>query len=241
MSLSSDKIETKLRTQKENIRIRIRKDLIGTLFISAALLAAAGRLDWTIAWIYIAINFFGLVLNWALLAAKNPQVFAARADITKEDTKSWDKTFNALYGPLLLLIMAVTGLDAGRYVWSVVPSWVQWLSIGLFIVGWGFSLWALVTNPHFETSVRIQEDRGHTTVTSGPYAIVRHPGYTGVALLYTVSPMFLGSWWGLIPSALLTAAFIFRTAKEDQTLSEELPGYREYTHKVRYRLLPGIW
>ena len=241
MSLSSDKIETKLRTQKENIRIRIRKDLIGTLFISVVLLAAAGRLDWTIAWIYIAINFFGLVLNWALLAAKNPQVFAARADITREDTKPWDKTFNALYGPLLLLIMAVTGLDAGRYVWSVVPSWVQWLSIGLFIVGWGFSLWALVTNPHFETSVRIQEDRGHTTVTSGPYAIVRHPGYTGVALLYAVSPMFLGSWWGLIPSALLTAAFIFRTAKEDQTLSEELPGYREYTHKVRYRLLPGIW
>ena len=138
MSLSSDKTETNLKTQKENIRIRIRKDLIGTLFISAVLLAAAGRWDWTIAWVYIALNFLGLVVNWVVLAAKHPEVFAARADITKEDTKPWDKTFNALYGPLLLVIMAFTGIDAGRYGWSVVPSWVQWLSIGLFIIGWGF-------------------------------------------------------------------------------------------------------
>jgi len=241
MSLSAEKTETELRTQKENIRIRIRKDLIGTIFISVVLLAASARLDWTIAWVYIALNFLGLVVNWIFLAAKNPELFAARADITKKDTKPWDKIFNALFGPLLLVIMAVSGLDAGRFGWSVVPEWVQWLSIGLFIFGWGFSLWAMVSNRYFETSVRIQEDRGHTTVTNGPYAVVRHPGYTGVALLYAVSPMFLGSWWGLIPAALLTAAFIFRTAKEDQTLIQELPGYREYSRRVRYRLLPGVW
>jgi protein-S-isoprenylcysteine O-methyltransferase Ste14 len=211
MNLSTDTTETNLKTQRENIRIRIRKDLVGTLFVSAALLAGAGRLDWSIAWIYIALNFLGLVVNWVVLAAKNPQIFAARADITKEDTKSWDKTFTALYGPMLLLIMAVTGIDAGRYGWSLVPGWLQWLGIGLFIFGWSFSLWALVSNPHFETSVRIQEDRGHSTFTGGPYAIVRHPGYVGVALLYAVSPLFLGSWWGLIPAALLTAAFIYRT------------------------------
>lgn len=241
MSLSAEKTETELRTQKENIRIRIRKDLIGTIFISVVLLAASARLDWTIAWVYIALNFLGLVVNWIFLAAKNPELFAARADITKKDTKPWDKIFNALFGPLLLVIMAVSGLDAGRFGWSVVPEWVQWLSIGLFIFGWGFSLWAMVSNRYFETSVRIQKDRGHTTVTNGPYAVVRHPGYTGVALLYAVSPMFLGSWWGLIPAALLTAAFIFRTAKEDQTLIQELPGYREYSRRVRYRLLPGVW
>jgi protein-S-isoprenylcysteine O-methyltransferase Ste14 len=89
--------------------------------------------------------------------------------------------------------------------------------------------------------VRIQEDRGHKAVTSGPYAIVRHPGYVGMILLFGITPTFLGSWWGLIPSGLMIAIFVFRTAMEDKTLHEELPDYRAYAEKVRYRLLPGIW
>lgn len=228
-------------TQRENILIRIRKDFIGTLFISLALMLAAGRLNWTMGWLYIGLNFLGLLVNWGVLAVKNPAVFASRADITKEDSKTWDKVFTSIYGPLLLVIMAVTGLDGGRFGWSNVPAWLQFLSIGLFILGWGFSLWALVTNKFFETSVRIQQDRGQTTVTSGPYAIVRHPGYAGIALLYAVSPLILGSWWGMIPAAVLTIAFFLRTAMEDRTLQEELPDYAAYAQKVRYRLLPGIW
>ena len=124
---------------------------------------------------------------------------------------------------------------------STVPAWVQALSITLFILAWLFSLWALVSNEYFETSVRIQEDRSHKTVTGGPYAIVRHPGYVGVILVYATTPPFLGSWWGLIPSAVLTLGFILRTAWEDRTLLEELPDYPAYARKVRYRLLPGVW
>lgn len=241
MSNSSEKDLAETNLLKKNILVRIQKDLIGTLTVSIVLFIAAGRLDWTMGWIYVGLNFLGLIVNWSVLAAKNPEVFAARANITTEDTKSWDKAFTTLFGPLLLIIMAVIGLDAGRFGWSEVPIWLQILSIGLFIFGWGFSLWALVTNKFFETSVRIQHDRDHATITSGPYGIVRHPGYAGIALVYAVSTLILGSWWGLIPTAVLTASFIIRTALEDQTLKKELPDYSAYTQKVRYRLLPGIW
>jgi protein-S-isoprenylcysteine O-methyltransferase Ste14 len=228
-------------TLKHGIVLRARKDFIGTLVSGIVLFLAAGRLDWTMGWVYLGVYFLGIFLNLVVMTAKNPELYAIRAEITQEDTKEWDKIFTALYGPMLLLIMAVTGLDAGRYRWSSVPNWLQVVSIGLFVVGWLFSLWAMVANKHFETSVRIQAERGHETVTSGPYAIVRHPGYAGIMLLYAVTPWFLGSWWGLIPAGMLLAAFVYRTAMEDRTLHEELPDYRVYAEKVRYRLLPGVW
>jgi protein-S-isoprenylcysteine O-methyltransferase Ste14 len=221
--------------------VRVRKDFIGTTLVGISLFAAAGRLDWAMGWVYMGLNFLGLIVNMIVLVSKNPEVLAARAEITQEDTKKWDRVFTAAYGPMLLIIAAVCGLDAGRFGWSTVPAWVQALSIALFIMAWTFSLWALVSNKYFETSVRIQDDRAHKTVTSGPYAIVRHPGYVGVILVYAATPPFLGSWWGLIPSAVLTLAFVLRTAWEDRTLLEELPDYPAYARKVRYRLLPGVW
>ena len=228
-------------TIKQNFMLRVRKDIIGALFVAISLFIAAGRLDWRIGWVYIGMYFLGLIVNWTVMISKNPELYAARAKLTREDTKTWDKVFVSVFGPLLLIIMAVIGLDAGRFGWSVVPAWIQTLSIALFVIGWGFSLWAMAVNKHFETSVRIQEDRGHKTITTGPYAIVRHPGYTGILLVYAVSPTFLGSWWGLIPAGLLAVGFMWRTAMEDQTLHEELPDYPAYAQKVRYRLLPGIW
>ena len=99
----------------------------------------------------------------------------------------------------------------------------------------------MVSNKYFEGSVRIQEERGHETVTSGPYMIVRHPGYVAFSILYIATPLFLGSWWGLIPAGLMAMGFIYRTAREDRTLLEELSGYPAYAEQVRFRLLPGIW
>ena len=228
-------------TLRENIILRFRKDFIGTLLVSIFLLIGAGRLDWPMAWVYIGVNFLGVITNLIVMVRENPALYAARAQITQEDTKTWDRVIAGLYGPLLLVIMAVIGLDAGRYGWSTVPSWIQYLSIAVFVFGWGFSLWAMVANKYFETSVRIQFDREHETVTSGPYAIVRHPGYLGIILVYGFSPTFLGSLWGLIPVGVLTVMFIVRTALEDKTLHEELPEYPSYAQKVRYRLFPGIW
>ena len=241
MSTLSEKSSNETKTMKQNIILRARKDIIGTTISGIVLFLAAGRLDWAIGWVYIGANYLGLIANFIFMVSKNPEAYAARAQITQEDTKGWDKVFTSLYGPLLLIIMAVSGLDAGRHHWSIVPAWLQILSIVLFILAWAFALWAMVSNKHFETSVRIQGDRGHKTVTSGPYAIVRHPGYAGILLVYAVTPLFLGSWWGLIPASMLTVGFILRTAAEDQALLEELPDYPAYAEQVRFRLVPGIW
>ena len=144
--MSASTVNPKSPTQKDNILTRVRKDLIGTLLISIVLLLAAGRPNWRMGWVYIGLNFIGLIVNWIILISKNPEVLAARAQITQEDSKSWDRLFTAFYGPMLLIIMLISGLDAGRFIWSAVPAWLQIIGIGLFIFGWGFSLWAMASN-----------------------------------------------------------------------------------------------
>lgn len=211
------------------------------ILIGLILFLSAGRWDWKMGWIYVGLNFFGLIINLIVVITKNPEVVAARAQPSKEDTKGWDKVWVMFSAPMTLMVMVVAGLDAGNHEWSIMPPWVQILGFGLFLISWFFSTWALVSNKHFETSVRIQKDRGHKTVSTGPYAIIRHPGYAAFILLYSSSSLILGSWWGLIPAGGLAVLFIIRTAREDQTLLEELADYPAYAKKVRYRLLPGVW
>ena len=109
------------------------------------------------------------------------------------------------------------------------------------MLGFGFGSWALVSNAFFATTVRIQDERGHTVVSDGPYQYVRHPGYAGWGLSWVVTPLMLGSLWALIPAGLGAIALVVRTALEDRMLKEELDGYQDYAQRVRYRLLPGVW
>jgi len=226
---------------KSKIRIWARKNFVGIALLSIVLFAAAGRLNWTMAWVYTGVNFLLMLSNLIVLTRKNPEVLASRADVTQDDSKDWDKIFTTLYGPTLLVMMAVIGLDAGRYLWSSVSPIAVNISLAIFVIGWGISLWAMVANKFFETSVRIQEDRSQETISSGPYALVRHPGYAGLILYYVATPILLGSWWGTIPALILSLGFVLRTMREDQTLLEELPSYQNYANKVRFRLIPWIW
>ena len=107
--------------------------------------------------------------------------------------------------------------------------------------GYSFSSWAMISNPFFSGTVRIQEERGHIVATSGPYRYIRHPGYSGWILANLATPVALGSLWGLVPGVLAAILFVIRTSKEDQTLQEELDGYQAYSEQVHYRLVPGIW
>ncbi len=241
MSAATEQNPDPIKDFRQGILSRIRKDIIGTILMAIFLFLGAGRLNWFSGWAYILTTVLLLMLNAAVLIKHNPELMAKRGEITQEDTKDWDKIFNAVFGPLILVLMVVCGLDAGRFGWSTVPMWLHALGIIFFLAGWFFSLWAMVSNQHFETSVRIQDDREHKTITSGPYKIVRHPGYTGIIILYLFTSFFLHSWWGLIPGFVMMAAFIYRTAKEDQTLHEELPDYADFSRKVKYRLFPGIW
>jgi protein-S-isoprenylcysteine O-methyltransferase Ste14 len=115
------------------------------------------------------------------------------------------------------------------------------ISFVLVALGYALSSWAMLSNPFFSGTVRIQGERGHSVATAGPYHYVRHPGYSGWILANLTTPVALGSLWGLLPGLLVVLGFVVRTAMEDRTLQTELDGYKEYTQQVRYRLVPGIW
>ena len=135
-----------------------------------------------------------------------------------------------------------TGLDAIRFGPTIpIPLFIQVTALVVFAFGYGFATWAALSNPFFATVVRIQDDRNHSVVSSGPYALVRHPGYAGVLLSHLAVPFALGSIWASLPAAVGTVFFVVRTSREDRMLRDRLVGYREYQARVRWRLLPGVW
>lgn len=138
-------------------------------------------------------------------------------------------------------MVIVAGLDH-RFNWS--PEFPLWLSIVGFIFiafGYTFAAWALAENRFFSGVVRIQTDRGHVVCDTGPYRFVRHPGYSGSILSLFGIVLALGSIWTLIPAMVALIITVIRTVLEDQTLQEELPGYRYYAQRVHFRLIPGIY
>ena len=138
-------------------------------------------------------------------------------------------------------IAIVATLDDGRFHWSHVPWWVCVLGYVLLVAGLAGMTWAESVSKFFEPTVRIQTDRGHRVIDTGPYALVRHPGYVAACLLCLGMPLSLGSFWALIPGILSCLLLVLRTIWEDRTLRDELVGYEEYTQRVRYRLVPGVW
>ncbi|MCK5593262.1 isoprenylcysteine carboxylmethyltransferase family protein, partial [Candidatus Bathyarchaeota archaeon] len=142
---------------------------------------------------------------------------------------------------VLIAVPAVAGWDIGRFQSPGLD--VPFAAVGfvLFIVSTILLNWAMIVNPHFEPTVRIQKDRDHKVITSGPYKRVRHPGYLA-GILFTLSiPLIIGSVFTLIPSGIYSLLMIIRTSLEDKTLHKELEGYSEYAKRVRYRLFPEIW
>ncbi|HUV93795.1 MAG TPA: isoprenylcysteine carboxylmethyltransferase family protein [Anaerolineae bacterium] len=219
---------------------RIVQVLATGILLGVVLFASAGRLDWPMAWVYVGLYFVGVLANGIVLGRRSPELINERGRGLR-GTKSWDKVWVAISAPLPLIMLAVAGLDAGRFGWSLMPLPLAVAGLVTLVLAYAIFAWAMAANAYFSTTVRIQEDRGHRVVSSGPYRFVRHPGYVGMVLMYLGAPVMLGSWWALIPGGLNGVAFIVRTALEDRTLQRELPGYSDYAGRVRYRLLPGIW
>jgi len=214
--------------------------VLGMLVVFGVILFAfAGRLDWPEAWVFLALYLAGILANGLWSLRHNPEVINERGRIGA-NAKSWDKVIGVFYTLFLLGTFVVAGLDA-RFTWSDAPLWVKILGGIGFALSLALTFWVMATNTFLSTFVRIQDERGHTTVTSGPYRFVRHPMYAGILLMSWGMPLLLGSWWALIPGVLNIVLFFIRTSLEDKTLQEELPGYKEYVEKVRYRLVPGIW
>jgi protein-S-isoprenylcysteine O-methyltransferase Ste14 len=148
-----------------------------------------------------------------------------------------------IFSLVLCMQWIVVGLDRGRFHWSDdVPGWLQ--GICLFTVGFGYALavWAMRVNRFFSSVVRIQNDRGQHVVTTGPYAFVRHPGYTARILIIAASGPALGSWLAAALVVIFSLPFLlYRAITEDRILQLELAGYSHYAERVRWRLVPGIW
>jgi protein-S-isoprenylcysteine O-methyltransferase Ste14 len=212
------------------------------LILAAVLFLSSGRLDWWFAWVYLGIFVIGVGVNSFVLLRINPELIAERARQLTPETKKWDKVLATLWGLLSTVVsLLVAGLDV-RFGWSPqLPLTVQLAAMLFHMFGSAFSGWALVSNAFFAGTVRVQTERGHAVASTGPYRIVRHPGYAGWILSGLATPVMLGSLWALVPATLGQAALVLRTALEDQTLHDELPGYEDYARKVHDRLVPGIW
>ena len=226
--------------QNKAIRKRFTQVIVQTLLMGAILFFSAGTLNWPMAWLMMGFYVIMLAVNAILMMRRNPEMVAERAEV-REGTKSWDRVLASLGALLWLLILLVTGLDK-RFGWSPDFSiYIQLLAFIFVVFGYAFASWAMLSNPFFSGTVRIQEERGHAVATTGPYQTVRHPGYTGWNMANLATPVALGSLVGLLPAVLFVFNLIIRTAMEDQTLKDELEGYKEYTEQVHYRLIPGIW
>lgn len=210
-----------------------------TLIMMIVFFAAAGRFDIPRAWLAFGTHFIGAVLGALLMYRFAPELANQRAS-ARQGTKGWDKAILTIYFFLLLLGIPFTaGLDVGRYQWSNSQS----TGLGLVCYSLFFLLfhWAMLTNKFFEGTSRIQMDRDHRVIRSGPYAYVRHPGYVAMISASVADPLIIGSLYSLIPSCLAVGVILVRTGLEDRMLRDELEGYAEYAATVKYRLIPGIW
>jgi protein-S-isoprenylcysteine O-methyltransferase Ste14 len=213
------------------------------LLIPLTLFGCGGDLGWWQAWIYSLLIVVAGIGGRIWAEQRHPGLLAERQSIEKiQGAKVWDKVLAPLMAfSLMFPLVIVAGLDH-RYGWS--PAFPLWLIVFGFILislGYAFAAWALAENRFFSSVVRIQTDREHVVCDTGPYRIVRHPGYAGNILPLLGIVLAFGSVWTLIPAAVAFIIAVIRTALEDQTLQEELPGYRDYARRVHYRLIPGIF
>lgn len=221
------------------VKLALRLVVFTTLW-AAVLFLSAGRLDWPRGWIYLALCVLGVAVNATGLIRKNPGLARERWK-KRANTKRFDKVFMVLYVPVVFALPAVAGLDAVRFGWSSMGPETLYAGVALHLLSIIPIAGAMATNPFLEATVRIQTDRGHKVITTGPYRVVRHPMYLGAVLQFLGAPLVLGSVWAGVPAGVAIVMFVVRTAFEDRTLRNELPGYEEYAQRTRWRLLPGVW
>lgn len=219
-------------------RLRI---LLGSLLYPALLFIPAGTLAWSEGWVFLGV-LGGMTVGIALwLKRHDPALLAERMKgIFQPGQPTWDRVLMFGFAVLWLAWLVLAGLDV-RFGWSAVPVWLEVAGGLLMVLGswWMFAVHR--ANTWLASVVRIQSERDHQVVDTGPYAVVRHPMYAAFLLWTPGAALLLGSWVALALSPLIVLPLVVRTALEDATLARELAGYDEYRRRVRYRLVPGIW
>ncbi len=217
--------------------------IVGLFVLFAlALFLPAGTIAWPAAWIFLVL-FFACVIAISLwLLGHNPGLLEERmTGLKAPDRKAWDKVLIQLMSVLFFVWLVVMPLDAVRFHWSQMPLWLQ--MAGAIVLLCSFYLFYLTfrENPYLSPAVRVQQDRGQTVVSTGPYRYVRHPLYSGFMLFVLSTALLLGSWYGVLVGLSLMLILARRAVLEERTLREELHGYDAYMAQVKSRLIPHVW
>jgi protein-S-isoprenylcysteine O-methyltransferase Ste14 len=215
---------------------------VEAVIFSALLFGAAGTIRWPAGWAYFILFFVGALWITLLLARHDPALLAERMKIpVQKGQPFWDKI---LILPMIVawcVWLVLMGLDAVRFRWSAMPLWLQCAGGALIVLSFWMFARVFRENPFLTAVVKIQTERGHRVISTGPYAIVRHPLYAAVLIYLPANALLLGSWYGLAGSSVFSAGLVFRTVMEDRELRRGLAGYTEYAARVRYRLIPFVW
>ena len=217
------------------------QNVIWVVGMGALLFVPAGTLHWPAAWVYLGTSAVLGLGGKLWLAKTDPALLAERMrPMMQKDQPAADKKFMLVFGFTALVWFLAIGLDE-RYHASDVPVALRALGWAMLILSSGFIMWVMRENSFAIPVVKLQTERGHRVVSTGPYAWVRHPMYTATILFFVGAPLLLGSWWSVAMSPLFAVLFAVRAGIEERALVEGLPGYADYAARVRYRLVPGLW
>lgn len=209
---------------------------LGIPFIALIIILPAGTWNYWQGWMYLATLLLPMLGSTVYLFKNDPDLLERRMRMREKEGAQ--RKIIGVLAIYFLLAFTLPGLDV-RFGWSNVPPLVSILADGLVFTGYMITFWVLTVNSFLSRVVEV--DVQQTVVTTGPYAIVRHPMYFGVALLYIASPLALGSYWAVLPALMIIPLLAARIRNEEEVLLRELVGYAEYRQTVKYRLLPRVW
>ena len=211
----------------------------GVLILGLLLFLPAGTLAYWQAWAFIAVFLLSTNGIGVYLSLKDPALLERRKAVGPGAEQSTaQKVIMSLAFLVIIGLLIFCALDR-RFGWSFVPGWVSILGDGLVALGLMINLIVFRENSFGASNIRTEE--GQQVITTGPYALIRHPMYAGVLVMMAGVPLALGSWWGLLVLLVQIPVLVWRILDEEALLIKELAGYPDYMRKVRYRLLPGVW
>jgi protein-S-isoprenylcysteine O-methyltransferase Ste14 len=211
-------------------------------FMAALLFVPAGNWRWPEGWAFIAIFTLGSIAFVAWLLKRDPALLASRmGPLMREGQPLWDRIFLATFVTGWCVWIALMALDAQRWRTSHMPVWLEIAGGLLIIAGFAAVMPVFGANSFAAPTVQVQTERGQHVIDTGPYALVRHPMYAASILYLLGMPLLLGSWFGLIGSAIFVLGMSWRATREERTLRHDLAGYGDYMARVRWRLVPYVW
>jgi protein-S-isoprenylcysteine O-methyltransferase Ste14 len=218
-------------------------EFIGLVVIFALVLfLAAGTVFWPAGWVFLVLFFSadGALGLWLL--RHDPELLQERlSGFGKPGEPTWDKVFFVVLQVFFFAWLVLMPLDAVRFRWSQVPAWLQVAGALLLLVSFYLFFLPFRENPYLSPVVRVQVERGHKVISSGPYRYVRHPMYAAGIPFAAGTALLLGSWYGLLLGLVFVLGLAYRAVREERVLEAGLPGYKEYTARVKYRFIPHVW